>query len=190
MNAQRPDEVLKELLRTLEEAGLQHALMGGYAVVSWGVPRATYDVDILVESASERLQRCFEIAERRGFQIDDSYKTGWRDRLCDMQLVKLRMSRAGRPVTSDLFLVATPFQHSAFARRRIVLVPGLGRGVPVITAADLILFKLLANRPKDRVDVQNVLTVQGVPDADYLRSWAQKLNVTKELEQALAEAEH
>ncbi|MEO6597441.1 MAG: hypothetical protein ABIP94_22080 [Planctomycetota bacterium] len=54
--------------------------------------------------------------------------------------------------------------------------------------ADLILFKLMADRPKDRVDVQNVLTVQGIPEPEYLRDWAARLGVADRLERALAEA--
>ena len=50
------------------------------------------------------------------------------------------------------------------------------------------LFKLMADRPKDRVDVQNVLAVQGVPDSTCLHEWAERLGVRDRLHRALAEA--
>lgn len=188
MSPQHVDQALAELLAAIEEAKLAHALMGGYAVVTWGVPRATYDVDVLVESSAERLARCFAACERRGFEVDEIYKKGWRDHVRDMPLVKVRLYRDGRSVTSDLFVVTTPLQDASFARRCEVRVPSLGKSVPVVSPADLILFKLLAGRPKDRIDVQNVLTVQGVPDPEYLRAWAQRLGVEQQLDEAIAEA--
>ena len=189
MSPRHTDDALTVLLAAIDEVRLEHALMGGYAVVTWGVPRATYDVDVLVESSPERLDRCFDACAQRGFEVDEIYRKGWRDRVRDMPLVKVRLFRDGRAVTSDLFLVTTPFQEAAFARRRDVQVPSLGRHVPVVSPADLVLFKLLAARPKDRADVQNVLTVQGVPDPDYLRTWARRLGVEEALDRAIVEAQ-
>lgn len=67
-------------------------------------------------------------------------------------------------------------------------VPGIAQELRVISAADLILFKLLADRPKDRLDVQNVLTVQGIPDPDYLATWAKRIGLDERLHRALVEA--
>jgi hypothetical protein len=183
-----PDQVLADLLAAAEEADLPAALIGGYAVVTWAIPRATLDVDLLLEGDDQRLARCFASLERRGFGIDDSYRKGWRDHVRDMPLVKVQTFLGGRSVTGDLFLVTTPLQQSAFARTRIIQVPGIPRAVRVVSPADLLLFKLLADRRKDRLDVQNILTVQGVPDPGYLREWATKLGLSGRLEAALAEA--
>lgn len=188
MSPQSVDAALAQLVAALDEAGLRFALMGGYAVVTWGVPRATYDVDVLVEPAEGRMPALFRACEARGFAVDDAYKSGWRDHVRDMLLAKVQLFRSGRSVTCDVFPVATPFQESAFARREEVSIPSLGHTISVISAADLILFKLLADRPKDRLDVQNVLVVQGVPDERYLRDWATRLGVQDRLSQALADA--
>jgi hypothetical protein len=188
MTPARPDQVLAELLAAMGEAKLDAALLGGYAVVTWGVPRATFDVDALVEADDERLRAAFAALERRGFAVDEVYKTGWRDHVRDMPLVKVQVFREERVVCGDLFLVATPLQRSAFARCRTIELPGIAGAVRVVSPADLILFKLLAGRPKDRLDVQNVLAVQGVPDAGYLREWAKRLGVEALLDEALEAA--
>ena len=49
--------------------------------------------------------------------------------------------------------------------------------------------KLLAGRAKDDLDIRNVLAVQGVPDRDYLESWAGRLNVADRLARILARTE-
>jgi hypothetical protein len=46
MTQRRPDEVMAALFAAMAEAGVEVVLLGGYAVVTWGVPRATYDVGV------------------------------------------------------------------------------------------------------------------------------------------------
>ena len=58
----------------------------------------------------------------------------------------------------------------------------------VLGPADLILHELVAGRPKDLADVQNVLAVQGPVDASYGREWAARLGVTQRLDAALRQA--
>jgi hypothetical protein len=184
----RPDQVLTELLAAMAEAGVRTALIGGYAVVTWGIPRATFDVDLLVDADDAGVTQSLASLERHGFGVDAVYKSGWRDRVRDMPLVKVQMFRGGRAVSGDLFPVATPLQRSAFTRSLTVRVPGIAQELRVVSAADLILFKLLADRPKDRLDVQNVLTVQGIPDRGYLATWAKRIGVEERLHRALVDA--
>ena len=54
-----------------------------------------------------------------------------------------------------------------------------------MTPEDLILLKLLANRPSDQGDIADVLFVQGQLDEDYLKKWAGALEITDRLTAAL-----
>jgi hypothetical protein len=51
----------------------------------------------------------------------------------------------------------------------------------------LILFKLLAGRPRDLLDIKDILFMQGQLDEAYMRRWAMPLGVAGQLELALAE---
>jgi len=82
----RPDQVLIELLAAMTEAGVPTALLGGYAVVTWGIPRATFDVDLLVDADDAGVTESLASLERHGFGVDAIYKSGWRDRMRDMPL--------------------------------------------------------------------------------------------------------
>jgi hypothetical protein len=100
-------------------------------------------VDALIDIDDARVGHCLTSLERHGFAVDEIYKTGWRDRIRDMPLIKAQAFRGGQ---------------------------------------------LLADRPKDRLDVQNVLTVQGLPEPEYLREWAGRLGIADRLERAIADA--
>ena len=57
----------------------------------------------------------------------------------------------------------------------------LGRGYAPVSA-----LKLVGDRQKDRVDVENVLAVQGVPEREHLEMWASRLGVRDRLSRALS----
>jgi hypothetical protein len=44
--------------------------------------------------------------------------------------------------------------------------------------------KLLADRPRDRADIADLLLVAGPLDETYLREWAERLGVSERLEEA------
>ena len=86
----------------------------------------------------------------------------------------------------DLFLVTTPYQRAPFDRPRNVRFLGGDRWM--ITAEDLILHKLLANRRKDLLDVEEILKIHGSLDREYLRQWAVRLEIGDRLEAMLSES--
>lgn len=181
------ERVLLEALALLEREGVRYLVMGGIAVAMWGIPRATYDVDLEIELSPEKLPALLDAAEEAGFFFDEAYRKGFTEGVSGLTLVPIKRWTEGYAVTVDLFLLNSPFLREVFKRRVEASIGGKPR--PVASAADLILFKLMAWRRKDRMDVQNLLTVQGVPDEGYLRRWSERLGVTDRLEAMLEEWE-
>ena len=50
------------------------------------------------------------------------------------------------------------------------------------------MLKLVAGRPRDLIDIGDVLFVQGQLDEDYLQHWANELDVRGRLDQVLADS--
>ncbi|RJP27514.1 MAG: hypothetical protein C4527_13030 [Candidatus Omnitrophota bacterium] len=59
---------LKELLRQFEDQQIDYALCGGLAMAVYAFPRATLDIDILIEPQS--LESVRSIANQLGYTID------------------------------------------------------------------------------------------------------------------------
>ncbi len=186
--AGRVREVALRLVDLLEAHSVPYAVMGGIAVPVWGIPRATYDVDVVLSVTGEGLRGFLAFAKAEGFQVDPVYEKGFRDVLKGMEKVCIEWwTEESRRVEVDVFLVTTSYQEAAFARRTRVRIDS--REVWVLTAADLILHKLAAGRAKDFADVQNILSVQGLVDEEYLRGWAKRLSLEEALERAIGEAD-
>ncbi|MCI0651532.1 MAG: hypothetical protein L0Z55_06590 [Planctomycetes bacterium] len=174
--ARRIQEVLLRLIDLLEGSSTPYALMGGLAVPVWGIPRATYDIDIMLAVENHALDRVLAAAKESGFEVDQAFAAGFRDVLQGMRKIQLEWwTEESRRIEVVVFLVTTAYQGAAFARRRRARIDH--RDVWVLAPADLILHKLVAGRPKDLGDVQNILAIQGLVDEAYLRDWARRLGV-------------
>lgn len=112
--------------------------------------------------------------ERQRSSTDDTFA-------CDSRTTYVAV---GKMIDVDMFINDTPFQRSTMNRR--IQVPFEGRELWFTTPEDLILLKLLANRPRDLGGVADVLFVQGQLDETYMHHWAGGLAITDRLKKALA----
>jgi hypothetical protein len=177
--------VIHDLVGLFDRLRLPYAIMGGIAVRAHGLPRPTFDVDFVLAVPRERLADLFAAIEAAGYSVPDHYRGGRVDSVGGMPLFKVRLFLEGRGIDADVFLMENDFQREVMSRR--ILDEVEGKPVQLITAEDLILFKLLAGRPRDLLDVKDVFFMQGQLEESYMRRWAGPLGVTDQLEQALAE---
>jgi len=177
--------VLADFVRLFDELKMDYAVMGGLAVRVHGIPRPTFDLDFTVNINRQDLPRFYDRVTAAGYTIPEAYSTGWVDQVAGLPLIKVKFFVAGNSVDLDLFLAESAFQKELMIRRQRHLIDG--QPMWVVSPEDLILLKLIAHRPRDFVDVADVLFAQGQLDEAYLRRWANDLGVAPELEASLAE---
>lgn len=177
--------VFEDALGVLESAGVPYAIMGGFAVRALGLPRPTYDGDVLLDLGVSESVSLFANFETAGFRIPDEFSKGFRDSLKGMEKVALHKFAAGHDWVVDLFFATTPLLKSAWVRRKALLF--LGKERAVLTAEDIILLKLLAGRTKDTLDIEELLRIHRGLEVPYLRKWAKELRLEADLEKKLGE---
>lgn len=176
---------LYDIVDILEELHVPYVVMGGIAVRVHGIPRPTHDVDFTISLPRTSLPQFFANATAKGFTVPEVYESGWVDQVAGMPLVKLRIYLESHGVDVDVFLAESNFQRSLLSRRQFHDYEG--RTIAFVSPEDLILLKLVANRPRDLMDVGDVLFVQGQLDETYLRHWADELGVCDQLTKVLGE---
>lgn len=179
------EDAARELVGLLDKLGVPYAIMGGLAVRIYALPRPTFDVDFTVAIKRESLAGLYDEAEQLGFSIPAAQRSGWVDQVHGLPLVKLQLNLSDRIIDLDVFLAETPFQRQLLQRRQRHQAAGWAGWF--VTPEDLVLLKLLADRPKDHADIADVLFVQGALDETYLRNWAVRLGVSDPLEKVLVE---
>lgn len=125
-------------------------IIGGVAVIALGFPRTTVDIDATVWATLDdldalvgRLERA-GIAPRMGGAIDFA-KTN--------RVLLMKHCDSGVPI--DISLAVLPFEEEAIAHRRVIDVGGLRMTIPRVD--DLLVYKMVASRPQDLRDVEELL---------------------------------
>jgi hypothetical protein len=187
MKQKTVEQVLMDMVGVCEEGDFTYAVMGGLAVRVHGIPRPTYDVDFQLTVDEEQLSRFVALVEQRDYTISEQYVAGWRDRVGGMPLIKLKTYMAdGHSIDVDVFISETSFQFSTMKRR--VRLEFEGQSMWFVSAEDLILLKLLANRPRDIGDIADILFMQGELDEAYMQKWSRPLGVEAQLTKVLEES--
>lgn len=178
------DQALLDFVTIFKQLGLPYAVMGGIAVRAHSIPRVTWDVDALVGVDRSDPARFFDAVEQRGYTVPETYRRGWVDQVAGMPLVKFRIYYEGGGTDVDVFLADNDFQKEILTRSREEQTE-IG-SLMLVTPEDLILLKLLAARPRDLIDVADILFTQGRLDEPYMRRWASQLGIAQNLEDALS----
>lgn len=125
-------------------------VFGAQAVVLWGRPRLTADIDVTVRMDPEEPERLVRAFEASGFSLRIGNTPEFVRRTRVLPFVH---ATSGMPM--DVVL-AGPGLEELFLSRAVPVTIG-NLVVPVISPEDLIATKILAGRPKDIEDVRGIL---------------------------------
>jgi Nucleotidyl transferase of unknown function (DUF2204) len=172
------------MLGALTSAGIPHMLVGGFTSNFYGIPRATKDVDIVIQLADK--QQLSALAKALGRDFDFDTQVTFETLTGNIRhIVRL----PGTPFVIELFeLGDDAFQQRRFARRVTLVVPQIGQPVSFPTPEDVVVQKIRWGRPKDLEDARDVLAVQGEDlEMRYIEMWCEKHGTLDRLKRLLAE---
>lgn len=140
---------LRSLIDALERHDVDYALCGGMAMAIYGSPRATLDIDILIQE--DALDFVFELAKGLGYTI--------RGRDLDFGPIQIRRVSKVDPETNELLtldmLLVTNEIHDVWETR---ITAKLKDGKLIVVSRDgLITLKRRAGRPQDLADVAKLM---------------------------------
>jgi len=175
-----PDEALGLVLDKLEGCGIDYMLTGSFASNMHGVPRATYDADIVIEVEPGSLDE-FVRSLGNEFYVN---REAAREAVSSRGMFNVIHLESGFKV--DFILKKNrPFSEQEFSRREKGVFLGESRWFA--TPEDVLLAKLewskLGESERQFPDAVNVAKVQGERlDRSYLEKWAKELGIQKLLQ--------
>jgi len=156
---------LTSVLRAPVTALADHAwyVFGAQALRVWGAPRQTLDVDITVATPIEDVSELVNTLTRHGFTSKAGDPVGFARRYYVVPVVHVD----GTPV--DIIIAGTPFETNALSQA--ITAELYGVTVPVVSAEDLVVYKLSSDRARDHEDAASVVRRQASRlDADRIRA--------------------
>lgn len=145
-----PADLFADLAAALGRVPASWYVFGAQAVVFWGRPRLTADVDVTVRMDPEDPERLARVLADAGFSLRLAAS---RDFVHRTRVLPFLHVASGLPL--DVVL-AGPGLEEVFLSRTVPVTIG-SVTVPVISPEDLIATKILAGREKDIEDVRSVL---------------------------------
>lgn len=138
-----------EIQEFCKAEGWRFCLIGGLAVLRWGSPRTTGDVDVsLLTEWGDEEKYVDRILTRFKGRVRDPKESALSNR------VLLIRSSNGMPI--DVALAAIDFEREVIERASYF---DYGDNCSLLTASaeDLIILKAFADRPKDWIDIEGII---------------------------------
>jgi len=158
------EEILSKIASSLRKRNIPHMIIGGQAVLLYGEPRLTRDIDITLGVNIDHIGEVLAAAAEAALKpIPEDIGSFVR------QTMVLPLIDEPSGIRVDLIFSFTPYETQAIGRAKRVLI--LGEEVHFASPEDLIIHKIFAGRPRDLEDARIVLLKNPDIDNTYIRGW-------------------
>lgn len=140
---------LSQVISALNENEIEYAVCGGLALTIHGFPRATFNIDILIQA--ESLDKAYKIAAEKGSDIrglDMSFK----ERAVEIRRLS-KIDDDGEVLPLDFLLVTRHIEDVWETKEKLVWQ---NQTLWIVSRTGLIKMKTLAGRAKDLIDIDRI----------------------------------
>lgn len=158
--------------------GIESCIARAVAANAYRPPRDTTDLDLVVQISADRYAGVVAaLRDDRWEIVRTSPESDYPD---------IARLRHGVHFPTNLLLVKTEYQAEALERAKPLRTARAT--LRVLSAEDVIVHKLIANRHRDRADVHEILRSGAPLERDSIERWAAEWDVLERWRTALAEA--
>jgi len=162
-------ELIERIAISLDKEGIPYMIIGGQAVLLYGEPRFTKDIDITLGIDVDTLDKVLVLTSKLSLTIlvNDV-----------VDFVKKTMVLPSLDVSTGI-RVDWIFSHSNYERQAIERVRNIKFGeTPVKFASleDVVIHKIIAGRARDIEDASSILLKNPGYDYQYISNWLKKFD--------------
>ena len=147
-------DLLLALSQVLADLRAGWYIFGAQAVLYWGRPRLTEDVDVTVQLGSTDVRDLVTRLQHAGFTMRVEGTAAF---VAATRVLPLTFGDSGWALD---IVIGGPGLEEEFVARAVQVEMAPGLTVPVIAAEDLVVTKVLAGRSKDIDDIRGILVAQ------------------------------
>jgi predicted nucleotidyltransferase len=158
------EEILAGIGKQLGKNGIPYMIIGGQAVLLYGEPRLTRDIDITLGANTDRLDDILEIIQEVSLKpLPEKI-----DAFVQQTMVLPTLDET-TGIRVDFIFSYTPYEAEAIERAKEITI--LNQEVRFASPEDVIIHKIFAGRPRDIEDVRSILLKNPGIDKKYIRYW-------------------
>ncbi len=161
--------LLKKVSLQLKKDSIPYMVIGGQAVLLYGEPRLTKDIDITLGVGVRELNKLKETISSLGLKILVERDEEFVER--NMVLPTLD-EKSG--IRVDFIFSFSPYERQAIERAKDIK---LGRSlVRFASLEDVVIHKVIAGRARDLEDIKSILLKNQKYDSDYIEKWLKEFD--------------
>jgi len=155
-----------DFFKKINEKGVKYITVGGLAVNLHGVPRLTYDIDLLVEMSEENLKKLLDILKDWGYKpkypvdfMDFKDPEKRKDWVINKNMKAFCMVSDKAPVREIDIILDAPVSYES-ASERVVFYDIYDTKIATISIDDLIKMKKAVGRKQDKADIEHLMRIK------------------------------
>ena len=167
------EEILSRIGASLKKHSFPYMIIGGQAVLLYGEPRLTRDIDITLGVNTDYIDEIITVVQELSLKpIPGDIKSFVR------QTMVLPAMDETTGIRVDFIFSFTPYETSAIKRVKKVRV--LGEDVHFASPEDIIIHKIFAGRPRDIEDIRTIIMKNPSMDFHYIRKWLKEFDASSD----------
>ena len=162
-------KILAQLGTVLPKRKIPYMIIGGQAVLLYGEPRLTIDIDITLGVDIDHLDDLLGVAEKLYLKpLPQNTPEFVR------QTMVLPCLHEETGIRVDFIFSYTPYETQAIQRANKIIIENTQ--VCFASVEDLVIHKIFAGRPRDLEDVRSILVRNSDIDKEYITAWLEQFD--------------
>jgi len=157
-------KLIEKIAKEFEKHKIDYMIIGGQAVLIYGEPRLTKDIDITIGANIDKYRDILNIVQNLNLKIlpKDPYKF-----VKDTMVLPLLDEKTGFRI--DLIFSSTEYEKEALKRVNKIKIGDTY--VNYVSVEDLIIYKIISGRERDLEDLKTILIKNKKIDEKYILKW-------------------
>jgi len=167
------EKILSSIDVSLKKRDIPYMIIGGQAVLLYGEPRLTRNIDITLGVNVDHLNDLLAVVQELTLRpLPKDLKSFVR------QTMVLPSLDETTGIRVDFIFSFTPYETEAIKRAKKIKI--MDREVNFASPEDLIIHKIFAGRARDIEDVRIVLLKNPDIDIQYIRNWLKQFDISSD----------
>jgi predicted nucleotidyltransferase len=161
------EKIIVKIGSSLDAAAIPYMIVGGQAVLLYGEPRLTRDVDITLGIGIDRWKEIVDLAVRAQLKLLSGKPEAF---IKETYVLPVVETKSG--VRVDFIFSHSRYEKQAIRRANRVKI----RNTRINFAAveDMIIHKIFAGRPRDIEDIRHIVRKNSTFDIRYIKMWLRR----------------
>ena len=165
------EKLIAKVASSLKKYRIPYMIIGGQAVLLYGTPRLTRDIDITLGISTDKLPLASRAISDSGLKsIPENIEAFVQKTF----VLPAKDEKTGLRV--DFIFSFTPYERQAIGRAKKVVISGAT--VKFATAEDIIIHKIFSGRARDMEDIKAILIKNPDCDKSYIKKWLSEFDKT------------